>query len=163
MEKEKGRVYSLNIGERKGEPKKPVSEATFLENFGIVGDVHAGLDEKRQVSILSWERIKEKNFCLKRTGENLKPGDFAENITIAGLDLTHLEIGTRIFCGQVILEVSQIGKKCHTYCEIYKRVGSCLMPKEGIFARVLKGGRIRKGDTVEIYEKDTSRNCNDKR
>jgi len=96
MEKEKGRVYSLNIGERKGEPKKPVSEATFLENFGIVGDVHAGLDEKRQVSILSWERIKEKNFCLKRTGENLKPGDFAENITIAGLDLTHLEIGTRI-------------------------------------------------------------------
>jgi len=146
----KGKIYSLNISKRKGDVKYPVEEVIFKEGYGIEGDVHAGLIEKRQVSILAWERIQEKNFCLKKSNCNLKPGDFAENITTQGLDLSGIKIGTKFKTGEVILEVSQIGKKCHLYCEIYKKIGFCIMPKEGIFVRVIQGGKVKAGDEIEI-------------
>lgn len=149
----KGKVFSLNKSEKKGVTKTPVKEAVFVENYGIKGDVHAGLDEKRQVSFLSWESIQKKNFCLKKKDESLKPGDFAENITTSGIDLSLIKIGDRLIINNVVLEVSQIGKKCHIYCEIYKKIGSCIMPKEGIFARVINGGRVKKGDEIKIIPK----------
>lgn len=145
----KGRVYSLNVSDKKGEPKKPVEECLFIENYGIQGDVHAGLIDTRQVSLLSWERIKEKNDSLDLHNK-LKPGDFAENITTEGIDLRRLKIGDRFRINDVLLEISQLGKKCHTGCDIYKKTGSCIMPKEGIFARVIKGGRIKTGDEIMI-------------
>ncbi len=146
----KGKVYSLNIGKEKGKGKIPVPEAYFQQGSGLEGDVHAGVLEDRQVSLLAWERIQEKNFCLKKSGPDLKPGDFAENITTVNLDLTKLKPGTKIYIGSVVLEVSKIGKECHNYCQIYKKLGSCLMPREGVFARVLKGGSVKVGDEIEI-------------
>ena len=144
----RGSVYSLNISKKQGEKKKPVGECIFIENYGIQGDVHAGLIDTRQVSLLSWDRIKEKNGSLGKDYK-LQPGDFAENITIEGIELIKLKIGDRLKIKDVILEVSQIGKKCHTECEIYKQLGWCIMPKEGIFARVIKGGKVKKNDEIE--------------
>lgn len=149
----KGIIFSLNKSDKKGIAKSPVKEAVFIENYGIKGDVHAGLDEKRQVSLLSWESIQKKNFCLKKKDESLKPGDFAENITTSGIDLSFIKVGDRFIINDVILEVSQIGKSCHIYCEIYKKIGSCIMPKEGIFARVIKGGKIKKSDIIKVIPK----------
>ncbi len=149
----KGKIFSLNKSEKKGISKSPVKEAILLENYGMEGDVHAGLDEKRQVSLLSWESIQKKNFCMKKKDENLKPGDFAENITTSGLDLSLLKIYDRLIINNVILEISQIGKKCHVYCDIYKKIGSCIMPKEGIFTRVIKGGKVKVGDTIIVQPK----------
>lgn len=148
----KGKVFSLNISKKKGEPKERVERAIFRENYGIIGDVHAGKDEKRQVSLLSWERMKEENFCLKKSGIELRPGIYAENITTEGINLSELKIGSKLRIGKVILEVSKIGKECHKYCEIYKKVGKCIMPKEGIFARVIKGGEVKVGDIIEVLE-----------
>lgn len=144
-----GRIFSLNISKTKGVAKKPVSEAILKEGLGVEDDVHAGLDKNRQVSMLSWESIQKKNFCLQKENEQLKPGDFAENITTTGINLSGVKIGDRFKIGDIILEVSQIGKKCHIYCEIYKKIGDCIMPKEGIFASVLKGGKIKVGNIIE--------------
>ena len=149
----KGEVFSLNISRKKGTVKLPVPSASFKEDFGVEGDAHAGLLDKRQVSLLSWERIQEKNFCRKKTADRLRPGDFAENITTQGLDLSSIKLGDLFQVGEVTLKVSQIGKECHRYCEIYKKVGDCIMPREGIFARVLKGGKVRKGDAIELIPK----------
>lgn len=148
-----GKVFSLNKSEKKGVAKIPLKEAVFIKNYGLQGDVHAGTDTQRQVSLLSWESIQKKNFCLKRKGEELKPGDFAENITTAEIDLSLIKTGDRLRIGNVVLEVSQIGKKCHIYCEIYKKIGSCIMPKEGIFAKVIKGGKVRPGDIIRVEPK----------
>ena len=150
----KGKVFSVNISKRKGEPKRPVEEAILLKDFGLLGDVHAGLDEKKQVSLLSWERMQEKNFCHKKANLKVRPGDFAENITTSSIDLSKIKIGERLKIGDAIIEVSQIGKKCHLHCEIYKRLGNCIMPKEGIFAKVIKGGKVRAGDLIEVIEDD---------
>lgn len=149
-EKMEGKVVSVNISKKKGEIKIPVEEAILKEGYGIEGDVHAGLNEKKQVSILSWDRMKEENFCLKKGGIELSPGIYAENLTVEGIDLRNLKVGTRLKINDVILEVSQIGKKCHLHCEIYKKIGRCLMPEEGIFARVIRGGKIKVGDKIEI-------------
>ncbi|MCM8772370.1 MAG: molybdopterin-binding protein [Candidatus Omnitrophica bacterium] len=124
----------------------------LVENYGVEGDCHAEKNSYRQVSLLSWERMNEEFFCLKRKGE-LKPGMFAENITTEKIDLRKLEIGDRLKINEVIIEISEIGKKCHNWCDIYKKVGKCLMPKEGIFGRVIKGGEIRKGDIIEVIPK----------
>lgn len=149
----KGIVYSVNIGEKKGESKKQVDEIILIENFGVKGDVHAGKDIKRQVSFLSWERIKEKNFCLKKKNFKIRPGDFAENITTEKIDLRKLKIGDKLKINDTIVEISQIGKECHIYCEIYKKIGSCIMPKEGVFGIVIKGGKLKKGDIIEVISK----------
>jgi MOSC domain-containing protein YiiM len=121
------------------------------ENFGIIGDVHAG-STLRQVSILSLESIKKQNLCpkIKRKAFRIKPGDFGENITTEGLGLKELKLGDRLVIGEVLLEISAIGKKCHRYCAVYYKTGGCIMPSEGIFSRVIKGGIIKPGDVIDV-------------
>jgi MOSC domain-containing protein YiiM len=145
-----GRIVSINVSDKKGIRKKPVGEAIIDENSGIRGDAHASEKWHRQVSLLAIESIKR----MREMGLDVKPGDFAENITTEGIDLLALPIGTRMRLGKdVIGEVSQIGKECHTRCAIYHQAGDCVMPKEGIFIKVLKGGEIRVGDEISIMFK----------
>lgn len=143
-----GKVISLNISVKKGTPKSAVSEVDLIENYGIKGDAHANSNWHRQVSLLSITSIEK----MKDKGFDLKFGDFAENITVEGFEVKDLSIGTKLKIGEVILEISQIGKSCHSKCEIFKTVGDCIMPREGVFARVLKGGKIKVGDLIERYE-----------
>jgi molybdopterin adenylyltransferase len=142
-----GSVMAISISARKGIPKRNVSEAELREQWGIVGDAHAG-DWHRQVSLLALESIDS----MRAKGLNVRPGAFAENITTQFLSLPDLRIGTELRIGDVLLEVTQIGKECHTRCAIYYRAGDCVMPREGIFARVLRGGMIQRGDTVEVLQ-----------
>lgn len=135
-----GKVKSINISGKRGVRKLPVLRVLLRKGLGIEGDVHASPGD-RQVSLLSWERIKE---------QGLNPGDFAENITTEGIDLTGLKLNDLLRIGGVRLRISKIGKKCHTRCGIFERLGDCIMPREGIFAEVLVGGTIRVGDVVEI-------------
>jgi len=139
-----GKIISINISAEKGTTKKPVSEAMVFENYGIDGDAHAGSHWHRQISLLSHESIKK----MKDKGLNRNYGDFAENITTEGIDLLKIPLGTKLQIGEVILEITQHGKRCHSKCEIFKVVGDCIMPREGVFARVLKGGKIKIGDYI---------------
>ncbi len=142
-----GRVVSINVSEDKGVRKRRVREALVREGYGIEGDAHASSEWHRQISLLAVESIAK----MQDHGLDVGPGDFAENITTDGIDLTSLSIGTRIeIGGSVELEVTQKGKTCHDRCAIYYQAGDCVMPREGIFVRVLKGGRIRVGDSVRI-------------
>ncbi|MDW7973163.1 MAG: MOSC domain-containing protein [Thermodesulfovibrio sp.] len=140
------KVVSINISKNKGTTKTSIEEATVIENYGILGDAHAGSHWHRQISLLSNESIKK----MKDMGLDVRYGDFAENITTEGIDLLSLPLGSKLKIGEVILEVTQHGKKCHSKCEIFKVVGDCIMPKEGIFARVLKGGKIKVGDEIVL-------------
>ena len=139
-----GKIIAVSISEKKGMKKRNAESVELKEDLGIVGDAHAERG-KRQVSLLAVESIEK----MKAKGLNVKPGDFAENITTQAIDLLDLKIGDRLRVGQeVMLEISQIGKVCHTRCSIYYQAGDCVMPKEGIFAKVLKGGAIRPGDEI---------------
>ena len=140
-----GKVLAVNISLNKGERKTPSPEVTLREEHGIVGDAHAG-DWHRQVSLLAMESIAKMQALGLKVGE----GDFAENITTEGVDLVNLPIGSRIEMGETVLEVTQIGKECHTRCAIFYQAGDCVMPKEGIFARGIKGGVVRPGDSVVV-------------
>jgi MOSC domain-containing protein YiiM len=140
-----GKVIAVCISENKGERKTPVDLVEVRENHGIVGDAHAG-GWHRQVSLLARESIEK----MQRMGLSVDAGDFAENITTQGIDLPALPVGTRLAVGKTLLEVAQIGKECHTRCAIYHQAGDCVMPKEGIFARVLHGGMVKPGDAIEI-------------
>lgn len=140
------RVLSVNISDKKGIRKRPVGEIIVEENFGILGDAHASSAWHRQISLLGIESIEK----LRKKGLQVGPGDFAENITTEGIELLSLPVGTRLRIGNVILVVSQIGKECHTKCAIFRQRGDCVMPKEGIFVKVLKGGTIRPGDVIEV-------------
>jgi len=142
-----GTIVAVSISETKGQRKTPVPQVELRENHGILGDAHAG-DWHRQVSLLAMESIHK----MQKLGLTVGAGDFAENITTAGIDLVSLPIGTRLALGETLLEVTQIGKECHTRCAIYYQAGDCVMPKEGIFARVLQGGVVRQGATVSISE-----------
>lgn len=139
-------VVSLNISEKKGVVKIEVPSAEFRVNHGIVGDAHAG-DWHRQVSLLGSESV-DKMVALG--AEGLEHGSFAENITTEGIDLYSLEVGTQFQIGETIQELTQIGKKCHKGCAISLTVGSCIMPKEGIFTKVIKGGIVTAGDKIVI-------------
>ncbi len=140
-----GKIVSINISDKKGVRKTPVAEVVIQENYGIEGDAHASGKWHRQVSLLALESVKK----MQALGLDVKPGDFAENITTEGIDLLSLPLGTRMLLGgEVVGEVSQIGKECHTRCAIYHQAGDCVMPKEGIFIRILKGGTVRVGDNV---------------
>ncbi|HAM52518.1 MAG TPA: MOSC domain-containing protein [Nitrospiraceae bacterium] len=142
-----GKIVSINISERKGVRKKPVKEVFLRADYGIEGDAHASSAWHRQVSLLALESIRK----MQEMGLDVKPGDFAENITTEGIDLLSLPVGSRLTLGTGIeVQVSQIGKECHTRCAIYYQAGDCVMPKEGIFVRVLKGGRIREGDIITV-------------
>ncbi len=143
-----GKIISINISDRKGVKKTPVDVAEVMENSGIKGDAHAGGESLRQISLLAIESINK----IRDNGLKVGPGDFAENITTEGIDLMGLPLGTRMRIGDIILEVSQIGKLCHTRCAIYYEAGDCVMPREGIFVKVLKGGTIRVGDLIEIIK-----------
>jgi len=143
----KGKVVSINISDKKGVRKKPVKMAVIKKDFGIQGDAHASGKWHRQISLLAIESIKK----MQALGLKVTPGDFAENVTTEGINLLKLPIGTRMTIGDTIeVEVSQIGKECHSRCNIYYQAGDCVMPKEGIFVRVLKGGKIKEGDKIEI-------------
>ena len=142
-----GKIISLNISTAKGVNKFPVDEVLLRIDHGIVGDVHAG-NWHRQVSLLAEESI---DF-MRGKGLELEPGAFAENITTLGIDLVHLPVGTRLIAGETELEVTQIGKKCHQGCAIFQQVGDCIMPREGIFAKVIIPGMIRRGDSITIKE-----------
>lgn len=147
------KVVSINISKSKGVSKKPVKEATLKVNLGLEGDAHAG-DGIRQVSLLAMESIKKQKECpkAKKADFSLKPGDFAENITTSGIESSEYTLGDKFRIGpQVIIEISKIGKECHRYCSIYYKIGDCIMPKEGIFAKVIKGGIIRTSDEIEKY------------
>jgi MOSC domain-containing protein YiiM len=136
-------VLAVCISENKGERKKPVEAVELRENHGIVGDAHAG-EWHRQVSLLAQESIDK----MRALGLDVTAGDFAENITTSGIDLVSLPVGTRLQAGETLLEVTQIGKECHTRCAIFYQAGDCVMPKEGIFVKVITGGVIRPGDEI---------------
>ena len=137
-------VVAVCISGNKGERKTPVDSVELRENHGIVGDAHAG-DWHRQVSLLASESIDK----MRALGLDVDSGDFAENVTTSGIELVNLPVGTRLQVGEALLEVTQIGKECHTRCAIFYQAGDCVMPKEGIFAKVISGGVIRPGDEVE--------------
>ena len=135
-------VLSLNISTKKGEKKTPVDHVELRVNHGIVGDAHAG-DWLRQISMLADEDIDS----MRDRGVDLHFGDFAENITTHGIALAELPIGTRLVIGNTELEVTQIGKECHQGCAIRRQVGDCVMPRMGIFCKVIRGGSLRRNDT----------------
>ncbi len=142
-----GIVRSVNLSERKTVRKKPGEQGLLVYDRGFQGDAHAG-DWHRQVSLLALESID----TMREKGLDVGPGDFAENITTEGIDLCALPIGTRIRIGDTLVELSQIGKVCHTRCAIYYQAGDCVMPREGIFAVVLEAGPVHVGDQVEVVQ-----------
>lgn len=139
------KVVAVSIGKGKGERKTPVAAVELRENHGVVGDGHAG-EWHRQVSLLAMESIAK----MQQLGLSVGTGDFAENVTTEGIDLPALPIGSKLAIGEAVLEVTQIGKECHTRCAIYYQAGDCVMPKEGIFARVVRGGVVRPQDAIEV-------------
>lgn len=142
----KGYITAISISEKKGQKKHNIESAQLRVGHGMVGDAHAG-QWHRQISLLGIASID----YMRNQGANVKPGDFAENITVEGIVLYELPVGTQLQLGnEVLLEVTQIGKECHHGCEIMKQVGSCIMPTQGIFAKVLKDGIIQVGDAVYI-------------
>jgi len=140
-----GKVVAVCTSEKKGERKKPVDFVDLKENHGIVGDAHSG-EWHRQVSLLALESIRK----MQQKGLDVSSGDFAENITTEGIDLPSLPIGTRLAIGETLAEVTQIGKECHTRCSIFYQAGDCVMPREGIFVKIIKGGRVKEGDKIEV-------------
>lgn len=142
------KVTAVNISEKKGEIKHPIDKGFFKLNYGLEGDAHAG-NWHRQVSLLGVESIEK----MKASGvQGLCSGKFAENITTEGICLYKIPVGTKIKIGEVILEVTQIGKECHQGCQIRQLVGDCVMPREGIFGKVLKEGIINPGDEITVEE-----------
>ena len=142
-----GVIKGICISENRGTAKHEIEEAILAKDWGIQGDAHAG-HWHRQVSLLSYEKIEE----FRKKGADIEPGAFGENLIVSGYDFRNLAVGTRFQCGEAVLEMTQIGKECHSHCEIYKRMGECIMPREGVFAIVLHGGMIRKGDLLERIE-----------
>ena len=141
------KILAISTSKRKHTKKSNFGYAYIKENFGIIGDAHSSMDTHRQISLLAIESIKK----MRDLGLNVHPGDFAENITTEGINLSTLHIGTRLVIGkEVILEITQIGKECHNHCAIYQKAGDCVMPKEGIFARVIKGGNVKIEDKIKI-------------
>ena len=144
----KGRINAISISKQRCTPKYNVAEAELKADYGIIGDAHAGSGH-RQVSLLAVESIKP----LLEKGIQVSPGDFAENIMTEGLDLVKLKTGERLIIdGRVVLEITQLGKRCHRRCGVYARIGDCIMPRDGVFARVITGGRIKTGDAVEVVD-----------
>lgn len=140
-----GKVMAVCISEKKGTQKKNIHEAVLIEDFGIEKDAHAG-KWHRQVSLLSYEKIQ----AFKAKGAPIQDGAFGENLIVSGIDFKSLPIGTKFGCNEVVLELTQIGKECHSGCEIFKIMGECIMPREGVFTKVLHGGTIREGDEFRI-------------
>jgi MOSC domain-containing protein YiiM len=146
-----GTIMAVCRSERTGTRKEPCGEGIFIADHGLEGDAHAAAGIARQVSLLAEESIEK----MRNLGLELKPGDFAENLTVSGMELFTLPVGTRLNVGkEVVLEISQIGKACHKGCAIFQAVGACVMPKEGVFARVIRNGTVRTGDSVGVAGKE---------
>lgn len=148
-------IVSLNVSDEKGKRKRPVASVTLVAGKGVEHDAHSGVLEDRQVSFLAMEEIEGANAklaagegsgCVKAPPGGIGPGDFAENVTTRGVSLHELPIGTRLQIGGAVLEVSKIGKECHAACEIRTLVGDCIMPRRGIFGRVIQGGEVKRED-----------------
>ena len=144
-----GIIKAVCISEKRGTVKKNINEVKVIKDFGLEGDAHAG-KWHRQVSFLSADIVDEFN----EKGASVIEGDFGENVLVYGIDFKKLPVGTKLICNDVKFEVTQIGKECHSHCEIYKRVGDCIMPREGIFAKVLEGGMIKVGDKIKVIYPD---------
>jgi molybdopterin adenylyltransferase len=141
------KVIAVCTSTLKGVRKEDIKQAILREEYGLEGDAHADSGWHRQVSLLAKESIEK----MRKMGYDVGPGDFAENLTCEGIELFTLPIGTRLSVGEgVVLEVTQIGKECHSGCAIFKLTGKCIMPKEGIFARVVKGGVVASGDSIQV-------------
>ena len=140
-----GKLLAINISKERGTEKREVPQAELVADYGIMGDAHAG-KWHRQVSLLSAEKID----AFRARGAQIDNGAFGENLIISGFDFKNLPLGTRFCIGDAILEMTQIGKQCHSHCAIYKRMGECIMPKEGVFAVVIRGGQIHTGDEVKL-------------
>lgn len=136
-----GTVKAVCISEAKGTQKKNVKEAELIEDWGLKNDAHAG-KWHRQVSLLSYEQIE----AFRNRGAQVEFGAFGENIVVEGYDFKSLPVGSRFRCGEVLLEMTQIGKQCHHGCEIFQKMGDCIMPREGVFCIVLHGGTVKTGD-----------------
>ena len=148
METTKGRIKAISISKDRGTKKYNVPTAELKAGFGIEGDAHAG-DWHRQVSLLGEESIEK----MRAKGAVLTEGDFAENITTEGIDLQSLSIGSKLRLGpEAEVEITQFGKKCHSGCAIFQQVGDCIMPREGIFAKVIRPGQVKTGDTIEVLQ-----------
>jgi len=142
----KGRIRAISVSEQKATQKVNVPDAELLVDFGIIGDAHAG-NWHRQVSLLAVESIDK----MTEKGAKVSPGDFAENITTEGLNLHELSVGSKLKLGESVeLEITQLGKKCHDRCAIFEQVGDCIMPREGVFAKVIRAGLINVGDIIEV-------------
>lgn len=143
------KIIAVCISEKKGTIKENVGRGVFQENMGFVGDAHADSGTHRQVSLLDISSINK----MRKLGLNVNPGDFAENLTTEGIELVSLPIGQYLKVGnEVFLEITQIGKECHAGCAIFKQVGKCIMPKEGVFARVIRGGEIKTDDEINVID-----------
>ena len=140
-----GKIIAVCSAPKKGMIKHDQREGVLIEESGLEGDAHAGFMH-RQVSLIAMEDIRTMMAKLP----NLVPGSFAENLTTECFDLSRLKIGDRLKVGETLLEVSQIGKECHSHCEVFKQSGECIMPKKGIFTRVIKGGKVKAGDTIDF-------------
>jgi len=141
------KVIAVCKSKEKGIKKRPVAKGILREDYGLVGDAHADCCTHRQVSLLAIESIDK----MRGLGFNVGPGDFAENLTTKGIRLVSFPIGTRLLIGEeIVLELTQIGKECHTGCAIYRQIGKCIMPKEGVFAKVIQGGLVKAGDQIRI-------------
>ena len=143
------RIIAVCRSKKKGTKKEDVAEGLLRENYGLIGDAHADHHTHRQVSLLAMESINQ----MRSLGFNVGPGDFAENLTCEGIDLVSLPVSTHISIGEeTVLEITKIGKECHTGCAIYRQIGKCIMPREGVFAKVIRGGMVRAGDTIRIEQ-----------
>lgn len=140
-----GKIIAVCSAPEKGMIKRNIGEGVLIEEIGLEGDAHAGFMH-RQVSLIAMEDIR----TMMEKLPSLVPGSFAENLTTEGFDLSRLKIGDRLKAGEALLEVSQLGKECHTKCEVFKQSGECIMPQKGVFTRVIKGGRVKTGDAVEL-------------
>ena len=144
-----GKLLAICISKKKGTEKREVKEAVLIPQFGIEGDAHAG-KWHRQVSLLSLEKIED----FRKKGAEVAFGAFGENLVVEGFDLSNCPVGSEIHVGEAVLELTQLGKECHSHCAIFHRMGDCIMPREGIFAEVLKGGVVQKGESIKVIEKE---------
>ncbi len=143
------KIIAVCKSKKKGTKKQDIKEGHLHQNYGLADDAHADCCTHRQVSLMAIESINK----MRSLGLDVGPGDFAENLTTEGIDLVSLPVGTEISIGdEVILEVTQIGKECHTKCAIYRQVGQCIMPEEGVFTRVIRGGLVRAGDQIRVRQ-----------
>ena len=146
-----GKLLAINISKERGTEKREVPQAELVADYGIMGDAHAG-KWRRQVSLLSAEKID----AFRARGAQIDNGAFGENLIISGFDFKNLPLGTRFCIGDAILEMTQIGKECHSHCEIFKKMGECIMPTNGIFTRVLHGGVMKEGDEINVCTEQES-------